>query len=56
MENLLEFILKMINFKIAHCDIKTGNIVSGIDGNNFRFIDFGLAISFKDYLANSLNT
>jgi serine/threonine protein kinase len=48
MENLLEFILKMINFKVVHCDIKNGNIVSGIDGNKFRFIDFGLAIHFKN--------
>lgn len=47
-ENLLEFILKMINFRIAHCDIKNGNIVSGVDGNHFRFIDFGLAINFKE--------
>jgi serine/threonine protein kinase len=48
MENLLEFIFKMINFKVVHCDIKNGNIVSGIDGNQFRFIDFGLSINFKN--------
>ncbi len=48
-ENLLEFILKMINFKIVHCDIKNGNIVTGVNGNHFRFIDFGLAINFKDH-------
>ncbi len=48
MEKLLEFILMMLKSRIAHCDIKNGNIVSGVNGNNFRFIDFGMGINFDN--------
>ena len=52
MENLLLFIFKMINTRVVHCDIKDKNIVTGINGEQFRFIDFGISINLNNFVYN----